>query len=76
MGYQTPDTLDRFQPRALTERKAEGIGVVRQVIGGAADEIDTLVPPSREKSLALTKLEEAAFWANAAIARSATEPAI
>ncbi len=27
------------------------------------------VPDSREKSLALTKLEEAVFWANAAIAR-------
>jgi len=26
-------------------------------------------PASREKSLALTKLEEAVFWANAAIAR-------
>ncbi len=26
-------------------------------------------PPSRERSLAMTKLEEAVFWANAAIAR-------
>lgn len=26
-------------------------------------------PPSRERSLALTKLEESVFWANAAIAR-------
>jgi len=29
-----------------------------------------LCPPSRELSLALTKLEEAVFWANAAIARN------
>jgi len=29
-----------------------------------------LVPDSREKSLAMTKLEEAVFWANAAIARN------
>lgn len=28
------------------------------------------VPDGREKSLALTKLEEFVFWANAAIARS------
>lgn len=28
------------------------------------------VPASREKSLALTKLEEAVFWANAGIARN------
>jgi len=27
-------------------------------------------PPSREQSLALTKLEEAVFWANAGIARN------
>jgi hypothetical protein len=31
--------------------------------------INNLCPDSREKSLALTKLEEAVMWANAAIAR-------
>lgn len=31
--------------------------------------IDRLCPDSREKSLAMTKLEEAMMWANAAIAR-------
>lgn len=30
----------------------------------------TNCPPSRELSLALTKLEETLFWANAAIARN------
>ena len=29
-----------------------------------------LVPESRERSLAMTKLEEAIFWANAGIVRS------
>jgi|TARA_Y100000310_G_scaffold199226_2_gene199219 hypothetical protein len=29
-----------------------------------------LCPPSRERSLALTKLEEAVMWANAGIARN------
>lgn len=32
--------------------------------------LDALCPDSREKSLALTKLEESMMWANAAIARN------
>lgn len=32
--------------------------------------IDELCPDSREKSVAITKLEEASMWANSAIARN------
>lgn len=32
--------------------------------------IDEMVPDSREKSLAMTKLEETIMWANAGIARN------
>ncbi|CAM3923358.1 MULTISPECIES: Acb2/Tad1 domain-containing protein [Paenibacillus] len=32
--------------------------------------IDKLVPNSREKSLAMTNLEQAVFWANAGVARN------
>ena len=32
--------------------------------------INDLCPDSREKSLAITKLEEMVFWANASIARN------
>ncbi len=32
--------------------------------------IDALCPESREKSLALTKLDETVMWANASIARN------
>jgi hypothetical protein len=35
-----------------------------------ANEIHVRCPDSREKSLALTKLEEVIMWANAAIARN------
>lgn len=34
-----------------------------------AELISANVPPGRERALALTKLEEAVFWANAGIAR-------
>lgn len=37
---------------------------------GFAMLIDSACPDSREKSLALTKLEECVMWANAAIARN------
>lgn len=35
-----------------------------------AELIMSFCPPSRERSIALTKLEEVGFWANAAIARN------
>ena len=35
----------------------------------AAESINDQAPDSREKSIAITKLEEAMFWANAAVAR-------
>jgi hypothetical protein len=38
--------------------------------GNLAFTIVTLAPESRERSLAITKLEEAIMWANAAIARN------
>lgn len=44
--------------------------VVRETIGDAATVLADRLPEGREKSLALTKLEEAMFWANAAIARN------
>jgi hypothetical protein len=35
-----------------------------------AETVIQLCPPGRETSLAVTKIEEAMFWANAAIARN------
>lgn len=42
---------------------------VREGCHYAANIVATACPEGREKSLALTKLEEAMMWANAAIAR-------
>ena len=58
-----------------TEEKVERHQKVRSVLFSAADEIVELTgPPSREQSTAITKLEEAMFWANAAIAREIVAP--
>jgi hypothetical protein len=43
---------------------------VRNECRHLANSLDTLLPNSREKSLAMTKLEEVMMWANAAIARN------
>lgn len=42
---------------------------IRSEAKSLAVTVEGLCPPSREKSLAMTKLEEAVMWANAAIAR-------
>lgn len=47
---------------------------VRDVCRKAAEMIDAAAPDGREKSLAITKLEEAMMWANAAIARGYSAP--
>ena len=43
---------------------------LRNMVKGLALEFDESAPDSREKSLAITKLEEAVMWVNAAIARN------
>ena len=49
-----------------TDRYAE----IRRRLHTEAEFMTQNCPPSRELSLAFTKLEEAMFWANAAIARN------
>lgn len=59
----------QFHPAdALNAQKAHQ--TVRDTLLTAADKIvEVTGPPTREQSTAITKLEEAMFWANAAIAR-------
>jgi len=64
------DLENRFsyhEPRQGQPRKYESI---RNKAKEFAYLIEQICPKSREKSLALTKLEEAVFWANAGIARN------
>lgn len=67
-------TFEEIQNRVNYHRPTEeAVGRherVRGVIFEALEKISEAVPPCREQSLAITKLEEAMFWANAGIARN------
>ena len=56
----SPDQVSRYQ-------------VIRDTAKKFAELILSDTPESREQSLALTNLEQAVFWANAAIARNEQE---
>lgn len=59
--------FDYHPPVGGKQQKHEA---VRRHCKGLAYIFEDMLPVSREKSLALTKLEEALMWANAAIARN------
>jgi hypothetical protein len=64
------DIEKNFTYHAPTTDQANRYETIRMFCKRAAEIIDRCCPESREKSLAMTKLEEAVMWANAAIARS------
>jgi hypothetical protein len=49
---------------------AEALDSVTELMIGVGNELAGLLPPGREASLAVTKLEEVSMWAKAAIARN------
>lgn len=75
MKYQI-ETEDRqrltrnFQYQPPKDDQPERYVDLRGTAGAFAEKILGSCPPSRERSLAITKLEEALFWANASIARN------
>lgn len=68
----TPEDIDnRFAfHAATTEEKRDAHTSVRQNCRALADFLNEKLPEGREKSLAITHLEEAMFWGNAALARN------
>ena len=65
------DLVNRFSyhPPKSSQGHQERYASIRSRALGLAVFIRVVTPPTREQSLALTKLEEAVMWANAAIAR-------
>ena len=63
------DLVNRFTYHAPREGQPEIYKAIRDKALLFAQHIDSVCPESREKSLAITHLEEVVFWANASIAR-------
>lgn len=61
---------NNFTYHAPKPGQPEKYEAIREKAKELAYMIDELVPPGREQSLAMTKLEECTMWANAGIARN------
>jgi hypothetical protein len=67
MNAQLENNFKYHNPK---EGQPEKYDALRNKAKELAYLIEELCPNSREKSLAITKLEEASMWANASIARN------
>ncbi|MSA01083.1 hypothetical protein GKG47_11645 [Lactonifactor sp. BIOML-A3] len=67
MNNQIENNFMYHVPKAGQQEKYEAIRAKAKEL---AYLIDEECPPSREKSLAMTNLEESVMWANAAVARN------
>jgi hypothetical protein len=68
---ESADIENRFAFHAAPDQeKRDAHTSVRQTCRQLADFLNLQLPEGRDKSLAMTKLEEVMFWSNAALARS------
>ena len=67
---ETQELKNRFKYHEANPTKVQKMENLRKNFLALAELIDAMCPEGREKSLAITNLEQAQFWANASIARS------
>lgn len=70
MSDYTEELEKRFTYHPPTGNQANRYAFTREDAKKLAEAIVKRCPDSRERALALTKLEECVMWANAAIARN------
>lgn len=68
MPYDLKERFGYYRPNS--EEVAAKFPQIRGACLQVAEMIDGMFLDCREKSIAITKLEEAMFWANAAVARN------
>lgn len=66
----TTDLINRFEYHKPDAEKAETHAAIRERCLMLAEQLNECLPEGREKSLAITHLEEVMMWSNAAIARN------
>ena len=69
MSVPSEELDNRFSHHPHSDNQILQYNDIRTFARGMAGVINDTAPHCREKALAFTKLEEAVFWANAAIAR-------
>ena len=65
--------ISNFNYRKMSEKQIEDSQNVRELGVKLALLIDEIIPDSREKSLAITKLEESIMWVNKGISLNLKE---
>lgn len=65
--------ISNFNYRKMSEKQIEDSQNVRELGVKLALLIDEVIPDSREKSLAITKLEESIMWVNKGISLNTKE---
>jgi len=67
------ELVRRFKNHKLDEHRAKKCEQLRLSAHNLADMVNGLCPEGREKSIAITKIEEAVMWANKAISMSTND---